>query len=174
MRGMSRRPIWLAGQLAGSVAVLSALVFGLGGVRIARAEFNRQRGDSASRQLTVVAIRATPEGKSEGKTIDPKLDAIKTQLNRLMPRHGFKLLDVQSKQLTTGGSVRCDLRGGYSAQVSLVGVVDEDGKLPVRYEVFHDDERQVMRLVKSPLNQLFFCERELADGSKLLLAIGIR
>jgi hypothetical protein len=146
------------------------LALGLGGLRVSRAEVKVESADDMARQVTVFAIVATPGTKQ----VDSKLSTIKTQLDKLMPQHGFKLLDVQSKRLVSGESVACDLQNGYTTETRLVGPVDENGKVPLRCELFLNQNREFSTLVKTPLNQLFFCERELQDGSHLLLGVGAR
>ena len=120
--------------------------------------------------MTVFAIVATPGDKN----VDSNLTSIRSQLDRLLPRHGFKLLDVQNKEIMTGESVVCDLRNGYTTQVSLLGPVDENGKVKLRCELLLNQGREFSTLVKTPLNQLFFCERTLADGTRLLIGVGAR
>jgi hypothetical protein len=167
-----RRAIWIGVELAVVVLAFGGLALGLGGLRVSRAEVKVEpaEADNAARQVTVFAIVATPGAK----TVDSKLSRIKTQLDKLMPQHGFKLLDVQSKRLVTGESVTCDLRNGYTTQTELVGAVDENGKVPLRCELFLNQNREFSTLVKTPMNQLFFCERQLQDGSALLIGVGTR
>src|SRR5262249_3144346 len=110
-----------------------------------------------------------------GKSVDSKLTAIQPQLNRLLPDHGFKLLDAQSARIVAGESVECKLGHGYTAETVLVRPIDEDGKVQLRCELSLDGELQFSATVRTPLNQLFFCERPyLTDGSKLLIGVGTR
>ncbi len=156
--------------LTAVMLAVGGLGLGLGGLRLSRADSKSQSTDDVARHVTVFAIVATPGSRS----VDSRLSTIKSQLDKLMPRHGFKLLDVQNKEIVTGESVVCDLRNGYTTQVSLVGPVDENGKVQLRCELFLNHGRDFSTLVKTPLNQLFFCERELADGSRLLIGVGAR
>ena len=122
--------------------------------------------DDEARQVTVFGVIATPGSK----TADTNLTTIiKTQLDKLLPKHGFKLLDAQSKRIVAGESVTCDLRNGYTVVTSLVQPVDENGKVQIRCELFRDQDRQFSTVVKTPPNQLFFCQRALQDGSQLLI-----
>ena len=123
-----------------------------------------------ARQVTVFGVIATPGSK----TLDTNLATIKTQLDKLLPKHGFKLLDVQSKPIVAGESVTCDLRNSYTLVASLVQPVDENGKVQIRCELCRGQERQFSTLVKTPPNQLFFCQRALQDGSQLLIGVGVR
>jgi hypothetical protein len=148
---------------------VGGLALGLGGLRVSRAELNQDAGDVA-RQVTVIGIIATP-GSS---TIDSRLATIKSQLDKLKPKHGFKLLDAQSKRIEAGESVACDLKNGYTSETVLVRPLDDGGKVELRCELRHDNTRLFSTLVKTPLNQLFFCERELEDGSQLLIGVGVR
>jgi hypothetical protein len=95
-------------------------------------------------------------------------------LDKLLPKHGFKLLDAQSKRVEAGESVTCELGDGYSVLTSMVEMLDENGKVQLRCELFKDDVRQFSTLVKTPLNQLFFCQRPLQNGSQLLIGVGAR
>jgi len=165
-----RRAIWIGVEVTVVMLAFGGLALGLGGLRVSRADVKVEPADDVARQVTVFAIVATPGSKQ----VDSKLSTIKTQLDKLMPQHGFKLLDVQSKRLVTGESVACDLRNGYTTQTKLVGPVDENGKVPLRCELFLNQNREFSTLVKTPLNQLFFCERELQDGSRLLIGVGAR
>ena len=155
--------------MAGLLAV-SGLVLGLCGLHVSRAEMDVKAADEEARQLTVFGVIATPGGK----TADTNLATINTQLDKLLPKHGFKLLDAQSKRIVAGESVTCDLRNGYSLVASLVQPVDENGKVQIRCELFRDQDRQFSTLVKTPPNQLFFCQRALQDGSQLLIGVGAR
>jgi hypothetical protein len=126
--------------------------------------------DDEARQVTVFGVIATPGSK----TTDTNLANIKTQLDKLLPKHGFKLLDAQSKRIVAGESVTGDLHNGYKFVTSLVKSVDEDGKVQIRCELFRDQDRQFSRVVKTPPLQLFFCQRALQDGSQLLIGVGVR
>jgi hypothetical protein len=135
-----------------------------------------QAGGSAAdpddaRQVTVFGIIAKP-GESG---IDAKLSVIKPQLVRLLPNHGFKILDVQSKRLIAGEMLESELgKTGYAARTSLIKADDENGKVELRCELWTGKVRQFSTQVKTPPNQLFFCERVLKDGSRLLIGIGAR
>jgi hypothetical protein len=126
--------------------------------------------DDEARQVTVFGVIATPGSKAA----DSNLVRIHTQLDKLLPKHGFRLLDVQNKRIVAGESVTCKLSGDYTVVTSLVQTVDENGKVQLRCELFHDKDRQFSTLVKAPLNQLFFCQRALPDGTQLLIGVGAR
>jgi len=151
------------------VLAIGGLALGMGGLRVSRAEVNQDAGDVA-RQVTVIGIIATPGSR----TIDSRLATIKSQLDKLKPKHGFKLLDAQRKRLEAGEAVACDLKNGYTSETVLVRPLDDGGKVELRFELRHDNTRLFSTLVKTPLNQLFFYERELADGSQLLIGVGAR
>jgi hypothetical protein len=156
-----------------AAAVFSGLVLGSGGLRISYAQTKadtRVTHDEA-RQVTVFAVIATPGSK----TTDSKLTDIQGQLNRLLPKHGFKLRDAQSGRVVAGESVDCDLGNGCTIETSLIQPIDENGKVKLRCELFLDKTLQFSATVKVPPNQLFFCERPfLDDGSKLLIGVGVR
>jgi hypothetical protein len=174
---------------------LGGLVLGLCGLRVSRAEGEVDPNREIVRQVTVFAILATPEGKAvdtklagligslgaaslanpEGRTVDSKLTTILPQLNRLLPHHGFKLLDVQSARIVAGETVNCKLGHGYTAETTLLRPIDENGKVQLRCELSLDHELQFSATVRTPLDQIFFCERPfLTDGSRLLIGMGVR
>jgi hypothetical protein len=165
-----RRSGRLAIELAVVALAFGGLVLGLCGLHVSRAETDTRITDDEARQVTVFGVIATPGSK----TADTNLSAfIKTQLAKLLPKHGFQLLDAQSKPIVAGESVTCDLHG-YTVVISLVQSVDENGKVQIRCELFQDQDRQFSTLVKTPPNQLFFCQRALKDGSQLLIGVGVR
>jgi hypothetical protein len=123
-----------------------------------------------ARQVTLFGIVATPGSRA----IDPKLASVSGQLRRLLPDHGFRLLDVRSKRLQPGQSVACKLGDGFVAETSLVKVLDANGKIQLRCELRWNDQQQFATLVTTPPNQLFFCEKRLNDGSRMLIGIGAR
>jgi hypothetical protein len=124
----------------------------------------------ATLQVTLFAIVAKPGSNA----IDPKLAKIAPQLRKLLPGHGFKLLDVQSKPLGTGESVRCDLGGGLIASTALVRPLNENGKVELRCLLSQNGVAQFDTLVATPPNQLFFCDRMRDDGTRLLIGVGAR
>jgi len=128
-----------------------------------------QMGEPA-RQVTVFGVVAVPNAK----IMDPKLKAIAPQLRRLLPNHGFKLLDVQSKRLSAGQAVTCDLGGGAASAITLIRPLDENGKVQLRCELLQDEVSQLATLVSTPANQLFFCDKTRPDGSRILIGIGAR
>jgi hypothetical protein len=137
---------------------------GTGSVRIKGEE-------STGRQVTVFAILAT----RNARTVDPRLSSnVKAQLRKILPDHGFKLLDVQSKSVDVNQTVTCDLGGGYTAETVLVKSLDENGKVQLRCNVALDTVPQFTTLVKTPVNQLFFYERALKKGSRVLIGVGAR
>ncbi len=168
---VSRRWALRVGIPLAASAVFSGLAFGLGGLRVSYAQNKTAPGHEQSRQVTVIAIIAKPESKA----VDPKLTSIQAQLTRLLPNHGFKLLDAQISGMVAGESINGDLGHGYTAETTLLQAIDEDGKVHLRCELFLDKALQFSANVKAPLNQLFFCQRPfLDDGSKLLVGIGVR
>jgi hypothetical protein len=168
---LRRRSGRLVIELAVAALAFGGLVLGLCGLHVSRAEMDTKTtaGDEA-RQVTVFGIVATPGSK----TADSNLATIKTQLDKLLPKHGFKLLDVQSKPIVAGESVTCDLRNGYTLVAALVQPVDENGKVQIRCDLFRDQDRDFSTLVKTPPNQLFFCQHALQGGSQLLIGVGVR
>jgi hypothetical protein len=166
-----RRPGWLTIGAAAIGLLFGGLELGLCGLHVSRAEVRSKSTELETTQVTVFGVVATPEGKTPDAS---KLENIKAQLDKLLPKHGFKLLDAQSKRVEAGESVTCDLGDGYSVVTSLVELLDENGKVQLRCELFKDDVRQFSALVKTPLNQLFFCQRPLQSGAQLLIGVGAR
>ena len=170
MANSKRRTLCIILAAATLVLLFAGLVVGL---RVSRAADNQAAKIvdlDAARQVTVFAVMAQPGGKGA----DSKLAAIKPQLERLLPGHGFKILDVQSKRLSAGDMLECNLgNGGYTARTSLIKPDDENGKVELRCELWLGKVRQFSTQVKTPPNQLFFCERALSDGSRLLIGIGV-
>jgi hypothetical protein len=123
----------------------------------------------AARQVTIFAVIATPGSN----TIDPKLAAIASHLRDLAPNHGFKLLDVQSKQLSAGQAVRCELGHGWTATTALVQPLNQDGKILLRCTLAENEVIQHQTLVATPANQLFFWDRPMESG-RLLVGVGAR
>jgi hypothetical protein len=124
-----------------------------------------------ARQVTAFAILAIPNSA----TVDPRLTAnVKAQLHKILPDYGFKLLDVQNKRIEVDQAVTCDLGKGYTAETTLVKSLDENGKVHLRCKVALAKATQFSTLVKTPANQLFFYERSLKDGSRVLIGVGAR
>ena len=126
--------------------------------------------EEAGRQVTLFGIVATPNST----LIDPKLARIETQLRKLLPNHGFKLLDVQSKRLSAGQTLSASLGNGFVAETELIQPLDPNGKVQLRCGLAWNQVTQFETLVSTPPNQLFFCDKMLVDGSRLLVGIGAR
>jgi hypothetical protein len=165
-RGRAR----LAVELAAAALAFGGVALLLSGLHVSRAEMETSSEDDIARQVTVFGVIATPGSN----TADSNLTSIHAQLDKLLPKHGFRLLDAQSKRIAAGEQVTCKLSGGYTAVTSLEQTLDENGKVQLRCELFHDGDRQFSTLVKTPLHQLFFCQRALEDGSQLLIGVGVR
>jgi hypothetical protein len=176
---MSRRWALRVGLPVAGLAFVG-LVLGSSGLRVSRAEGESDPDREIGRQVTVFAILVGPVGAAglaalESKGGDSKLTPIQSQLNRLLPYHGFRLLDAQSAQIVAGEAVECKLGHGYTAETTLVRPFDENGKVELRCDLSLDRELQFSATVRTPINQLFFCERPfLTDGSKLLIGVGAR
>ena len=120
--------------------------------------------------MTVFAILAT----NDPAAIDPRLASVDSQLRKVLPGHGFKLLDVESKRIEATQSVTCDLGNGYKAETVLVRPLDENGKVQLRCNLSQQGIKEFSTLVKTPINQLFFYERSLKDGTRVLIGVGAR
>jgi hypothetical protein len=130
----------------------------------------RAQVSDAARQVTIFGIIATPNDPE----IDPKLEAVMPQLRKLLPNHGFKLLDVRTRRLVVGQSVGCNLGGGFVASTTLVQPLDENGKVELKCSLLLNMVPQLETLVATPPNQLFFCDKQLPDGTRLLIGVGAR
>jgi hypothetical protein len=168
---ISRRWAFRVGLSMAAVA-FSGLMLGLVGLRASRAEGQASSHPEIVRQVTVFAIVATPKGQTD----DRNLSSIQASLSKLLPQHGFKLLDSQSAKIVAGESVECTPGHGYTAAITMVRPLDEEeGKVELRVELSLDGELQFTATVRTPLDQLFLCERPfLTDGSKLLIGVGAR
>jgi hypothetical protein len=123
-----------------------------------------------ARQVTLFGVVASGRDLS----IDPKLAKVAPQLRKLLPDHGFRLIDVQSKRLTAGESMDCDLGNGYTAAAVLVRPTDDNGKVQIRCVLTQGRATRLETLVTAPPNQLFFCDKAIAAGGRLLIGIGAR
>jgi hypothetical protein len=122
------------------------------------------------RQVTLFGVIAVPNDTR----IDPKLARIEPQLRKLLPGYGFRLLGVQSKRLTVNQSLSCSLGDGYTAAATLTNPFDENGKVQLRCSVLLNQTVQLESQVSTPPNQLFFSDKLLANGSRLLIGVGAR
>lgn len=126
--------------------------------------------DALSRQVTLFGIVATP-----GSTrIDEKLESIGPQLRKLLPGHGFELLEVQSKRLVPGQSVSCTKLNGFGAETRLLDALDPNGKVQLQFALGQGGQLQMTTVVSTPPNQLFFIDKLQANGSRLIIGIGAR
>lgn len=130
----------------------------------------KSSADETARQVTVFAILAT----NDPTAIDPRLASVNSQLRKVLPGHGFKLLDVGSKRVETDQSVTCDLGNGYKAEIVLVRPLDENGKVQLRCNLSQQGTKEFSALVKTPINQLFIYERSLKGGTRVLIGVGAR
>jgi hypothetical protein len=161
---------WLGTRFLFGMVALGSLALAYCGAHVSRADVKSGSTDDIARQITVFGIIATPGGKG----VDTDLASIKTQLDQLMPKHSFRLLDARNKRIIAGESVSCELGNGYKVETTLVNATDENGRVQLRCELYENQDRRFSTLVKTPVNQLFFCERVLPDGSELLIGVGAR
>lgn len=150
-----------------SVPVAVLLLLGLQG---SGARLVEAAAEPPARQVTIFGVIATPGSNA----VDPKLAEVLPKLRELLPGHGFRLVDIQSKRLTPGHTVGVNFRNGMVAQTELSRTLDENGKVQLRLGLFLNGETQLLTQVATPPNQLFFYEREIAGGERLLVGIGAR
>jgi hypothetical protein len=122
-------------------------------------------------QVTVFAIRALP-GVS---AIDPRLSTVRAQLRKVLPDHGFELIESKSRPLVPGQSLTCDLGRGWRARTTLgIPSPDDFGRVRLRCELLEGDETRFSTDVDAPENQLFFYEHDLGEGGRVLIGVGAR
>ena len=122
----------------------------------------------SARQVTVFAIKATPGAEA----IDPRLSAVRDQLRQVLPGHGFELIVSRSERLRPGETLACDLGGDRVAETTLEG--DGSGRVAFRCTFREGDAPPFSTVVDAPENQLFFYERSLRDGGRVLIGVGAR
>jgi hypothetical protein len=169
MAARRRISSWFGIKLALAVVFFGAAAVLFSGLHVSLAAFHDDDEDIA-RQVTVFGVLATPNHR----TADSRLSNIHSQLDKLLPKHGFKLLDARSERIVDGESITCSLGQGYSLTTRLVNPLDENGKVELRCGLFRGEVCVFSTLVKTPVDQLFFCRRELDDGSQLLIGVGAR
>lgn len=125
---------------------------------------------SALRQVTVFAIRATDDAGS----VDPRLSSVRVQLRRMLPDHGFQLIEARSQRLGPGETLICDLGEGREAQTTLVTHLEDADRVQFQCRLIDGDAPVYSTLVDAPENQLFFYERSLSDGTLVLIGVGAR
>jgi hypothetical protein len=136
------------------------------GMMHARAE---PEGDD-SRQVTLFGVLATPNNPA----IDPKLAKVAPQLSKALPGHGFKLLAVKTQRLTPGQPLSCTLGGGWKTTAVLISPLNPNGKVEFDFDLSHNGMSEFTSTLTSPPNQLSFCDKQLPNGNRLLIAIGAR
>lgn len=123
-----------------------------------------------ARQVTVFAIRATP---TPGE-VDPRLSSVRVQLRKMLPDHGFQLIEARSRGLVPGETLTCDLGEGREALTTLVSHAEDGDRVQFRCRLLDGDAPPFSTLVDAPENQLFFYERTLRDGTLVLIGVGAR
>jgi hypothetical protein len=132
----------------------------------------RAQGYAPGRQVTVFGVLATP---GQGAN-DPKLKDVLPQLQAAWPGHSFKLLKVESKRISAGESLACDLGEGLVAASQLLDPLDTNGKVQLRFEFRVGGFPQYQTVVSTPPNQVFYVNRMLnnANNERLIIGIGAR
>ena len=130
-----------------------------------------QDSETPARQVTVVGIVATPGDPY----LDPRLRGIAPRLRTMLPNHGFRLLDVKSRRMAAGETLACDLKlDGFEATTSMVQPLDVNGKVQLRVGLNQNEQVQFQTVVSTPPNQIFFCDRPIRGGARLLIGVGAR
>lgn len=144
------------------------VVLALGAVALSAIPASAQ--EMIGRQVTVFGVLATPGASAD----DPKLKDVLPQLRHLVPGHGFKLLKVESKRLVSGEAVTCILGDGFVAASQLTTPIDPNGKIQMRFDLSFDGLSQYQTIVTTPPNQIFYVNRMLPNGERLIIGIGAR
>ncbi|WP_206107741.1 hypothetical protein [Paludisphaera rhizosphaerae] len=121
-------------------------------------------------QVTVFAIKATPNASA----IDPRLSEVRDQLRKVLPNHGFELIATRSERLQPGETLPCDLGEDRVAETTYESA--EAGRISFlcSFREGPSDAPAYTTHVDAPENQLFFYERSLRDGSRVLIGVGAR
>ena len=125
---------------------------------------------TVGRQVTVFGVLATPGNAKD----DPKLKDVLPQLRTLFPKHSFKLVKVESKRLVSGQTISCDLGDGFVASNQLSIPTDPNGKIQMRFDLAYAGFSQYQTIVTTPPGQIFYVNRVLPDGERLVIGIGAR
>jgi hypothetical protein len=125
---------------------------------------------AANRQVTVFGVLATP-GQAKD---DEKLKDVLPQLRALLPGHSFKLLKVESKRMVAGDGIQCDLGSGFVASSRLIAPLDANGKVQLQFDLSVQGLSQFQTIVTTPPNQIFYINRMLPNGERLIIGIGAR
>lgn len=123
-----------------------------------------------ARQVTVFAILATP---TPGE-VDPRLSSVRVQLRKMLPDHGFQLIEARGGRLAPGETLTCDLGAGREAQTTLISHADDEDRVQFLCRLIDGDAPPFSTRVDTPENQLFFYQRPLRDGSLVLIGVGAR
>lgn len=127
-----------------------------------------------SRQVTLCGIHATPTPPGDSPKVDPKLKPIANQLRRLFPGHDFKLVGVETQRVGLNQTLTCDFGAGFVANAQLTNPLDPNGKAQFRFQLDQGGMIDFATIVNTPLNQIFFLDKPLPDGSKLIMGLGAR
>ena len=122
------------------------------------------------RQVTLFGVVVVPDAGE----LDPRLAKVASQLRKLRPGSGFRLRGVESRRLASGQTLTCDMKRGVKATTELLDAMDGKGKVRFRFALEIDGRSVFRTIVTTPPNQLFFCEKPLPDGDRLLIGIGAR
>ncbi len=123
-------------------------------------------------QATLFGVIATPDDTS----IDPKLNKVNIapHLRKLKPGHGFHLIGVSSDRLAAGESITLELNDQTHATARLINPNDANGKVRFQFVLAVAGQPEFVTIVRTPPNQLFFCEKTLPDNRQLLIGVGAR
>ena len=163
----SRRLLVCQGVVALTLLALVSLAAGRPGQSQAPASAKEA---TPAYQVTLFGILATPKSQ----VIDPKLAEVEPQLRQILPDFGFKRLGVKSRRLSAGQTIKCDLGEGRKARAELVNPLDADGKVEIKFTLEIPGQTPFSTVIKTPPNQLVFCDRALPNKDQLLIGLAAR
>jgi hypothetical protein len=122
------------------------------------------------RQVTVFAILATPGSTA----VDPQLNQVAAQLQRLLPNHAFRLIAARNERLGAGRSLSVPLPNELTLSTTLAAVTDAQGKVQLDLTLKSPTATLVSSSVRTPPNQLVFLDKTLETGQRLVFGLAAR
>ena len=162
-------PAWRWVRIACTWMVVTAVVGG----GLARPRSSRALAwqGAPARQVVVFGVEATP-GSTQ---MDPKIaPVVQSQLRRLLPDHGFRMIQIKGDRVVANGTVKCDLGAGFTASARLIKPIDPNGKILMNFELMHQEISQFQTNVITPADQFNFFDKALPNGNRLLVGVGAR
>lgn len=160
-------------MLVGPMALAAAVMaFGVGPGLPSAGTAGPAQDPEVVRHVTVFGIEAIPGRKIR----DLALTQVASQLEKLKPDHGFRLLGAKSERVERGEEVVCDVEAGRELRVALLEDAGPDGKVKLRVKLMPKEGEEPLfeAEVSTPPNQLLFLDKELDGASgKVTLLVGL-